>query len=104
MSEASTLTGKQKSYLRSLGMTLDAIVQIGKGGVTKAIIASANDAVTARELIKVKVLQNSPLEPVDAFNALGKGLRAEVVHVIGRNGLIYRPHPDKPVIILPEVK
>ena len=101
MIEPSTLTGKQKSYLRSLGMTLDAIVQIGKGGVTKAIVASANDAVTARELIKVKVLQNSPMEPADAICALSKGLQAEIVHVIGRNGLLYRPNPDKPVIILP---
>jgi RNA-binding protein len=101
MMEVSTLTGKQKSHLRSLGMTLDAIVQIGKGGVTKSVITGANDAVTARELVKIKVLQNSPLEPADAIDALSKGLHAEVVHVIGRNGLVYRANPDKPVIILP---
>ena len=99
--ELSILTGKQKSYLRSLGMTLDAVVQIGKSGVTKSVVTSAKDAVTARELIKVKVLQNSPLEPCEAIDALSKGIQAEVVHIIGRNGLLYRPNPDKPVIVLP---
>lgn len=101
MTESNVLTGKQKSYLRSLGMTLDAIVQVGKGGVTDSLVASANEAVTARELIKVKILQNSPLEPCDAIDALSKKLHAGVVHVIGRNGLLYRANPDKPVISLP---
>jgi RNA-binding protein len=101
MTETNTLTGKQKRYLRSVGVTLDVVVQVGKGGVDKALVASANEAVTARELIKVKVLQNSPLEPSDAIDALGKGLSAQVVQVIGRNGLLYRPNTDKPVIVLP---
>jgi RNA-binding protein len=101
MSELILLTGKQKRHLRSLGMTLDAVVQLGKGGLTQAIIDSANDVVTARELIKVKVLTNSPIEPNDAVYALGEALQASVVQVIGRNGLLYRPNPDKPVITLP---
>ncbi len=101
MPELNLLTGKQKRYLRSLGMKMDAIVQIGKGGVTEAVVASAGDAVAARELIKVKVLQNSPLESNDAVYALGKAIQAEVVQVIGRNGLLYRPNQDKPVLILP---
>lgn len=96
------LTGKQKRYLRSLGMNMDAIVQIGKGGITDSVVKSAREAVAARELIKIKILQNSPLDPGDAIAALGKELRAEVVQVIGRNGLIYQANPDKPAIVLPE--
>ena len=55
-----SLTGKQKRYLRSLGMTLEPVVPIGKDGVTPAVVNSADEAVEKRELIKVRVLQNCP--------------------------------------------
>lgn len=94
MEEIITLTGKQKSYLRSLGSTLDAIVQIGKTGVSGTLLESTKQALIARELIKVKVLQNCSEEPKVALADLAKEADAELVQVIGRNGLLYKRNRD----------
>jgi len=99
--EDSVMTGKQKRFLRAMGSELDPVVQIGKAGVIKSVVDSARDALWARELIKVRVLQNSPEEPKEAIAALAKATAAELVQVIGRNGLLYRPNPEKPKIELP---
>jgi RNA-binding protein len=96
------LTGKQKRYLRAMGSTLDPVVQIGKAGVIPSLIQSASDALLARELIKVRVLRNSPEEPGEAINALAQATGAEMVQVIGHNGLLYKHNPEKPRIELPE--
>ena len=61
-----TLTGKQKSFLRSMGMTLDPVVNMGKEGVTPTVVQAAQEAIKKRELIKVRVLQNCFEEPEDA--------------------------------------
>ncbi|MDU4961918.1 MAG: YhbY family RNA-binding protein [Sporomusaceae bacterium] len=95
------LTSKQKSYLKSLGSNLEAIVQIGKGGVSPSVIDSARDALVKRELIKVKVLQNSPDEPGDAVAELAAATAAHLVQVIGRAGLLYKRNEEKPKIELP---
>jgi len=89
-----TLTEKQKSYLRSLGSTLDAIVQIGKTGLSGTLLESTKQALIARELIKVKVLQNCSEEPKSALGDLAKAADAELVQVIGRNGLLYKRNRD----------
>ena len=95
------LTSKQKSYLKSLGSNMDSIVQIGKGGVSLTVVESAQAALTARELIKVRILQNSLIEPKDAVAELAEQTGAELVQVIGRNGLLYKHNPQKPRIELP---
>lgn len=95
------LTGKQKRYLKALGSQLDPVVQIGKAGIAQNVIASAVDALTARELIKVRVLQNSPVEPDEAVAALAEKIGAELVQVIGRNGLLFRQNEEKSKIELP---
>jgi len=92
--EIIALTGKQKSYLRSLGSTMDPVVQIGKIGVSGAVLDSARQALVARELIKVKVLQNCGDEPKEALAALAIAADAALVQVIGRNGLLYKRNRD----------
>ena len=62
-----SLTGKQKSFLRSMGMNEEPVVQVGKEGVTPTVVQAAREAIKKRELIKVRVLQNSPEEPKDEF-------------------------------------
>ncbi|MCE5284297.1 MAG: ribosome assembly RNA-binding protein YhbY [Pelosinus sp.] len=94
------LTGKQKRQLRALGSTLDPVVQIGKAGVIDSVVESASDALRTRELIKVRVLQNSPAEPAGAIENLAVRTEAELVQVIGRNGLLYKQNPEKPKIEL----
>lgn len=96
------LTSKQKRFLKSIGSTLDPIVQVGKAGVVPSVIESTGQALLARELIKVRVLRNSPEEPGDAIQALAEETDAELVQVIGHNGLLYKRHPEKPKIELPE--
>lgn len=98
---ANDLTGKQKRFLRALGSTMDPVVQIGKAGVMEAVIDSTREALQARELIKVRVLQNSPEEPEAAIAALAEAVQAELVQVIGRNGLLFKVNPEKSKIELP---
>lgn len=95
------LTSKQKSYLKSLGNALESIVQIGKGGLSDTVIESAQAALNARELIKVRVLQNSLSEPEDVIGELAVKTNSELVQVIGRNGLLYKRNQEKPRIELP---
>ena len=95
-----SLTSKQIRKLRSLGMTEEAIVMIGKEGVTPTVVASAREAIKKRELIKVRVLQNAPDEPEDAITILAERADANLVQVIGRNGLLFRRNFDKPRIEL----
>ena len=91
------MTSKQRAYLRKLAQKLDPVVQIGKGGVTPEVVASVNEVLEARELIKATVLDNCFEEVRDVAN---ERARAEVVQVIGRKFVLYRP-AKKPVIELP---
>lgn len=95
------LSGKQRRYLRARGSTLEPVVQVGKAGLIESLVTSAKDALLARELIKVRVLKNSPVEPGEALEELERLTGATLVQVIGRNGLLYAPHPEKPKIVLP---
>lgn len=96
------LSGKEKRYLRSLANTMEPIVQVGKAGVNESVLYSLNEALEARELVKVKVLKNCLDEVDEVAEALAEQSKAELVQVIGRNVLLYRRHPKKPVIELPK--
>ena len=95
-----SLSSKQIRKLRSLGMTEEAVVMIGKEGVSPAVVASAREAIKKRELIKVRVLLNAPEEPADAITMLAERADANLVQVIGRNGLLFKRNFDKPRIEL----
>ncbi len=96
-----SLTGKQKSFLRSLGMKLEPVVNIGKEGLTPTVVMAAREVIRKRELIKVRVLQNCAEEPKDAIAMLAERAESELVQVIGRNGLLYKKNTEKPKIELP---
>ncbi|MBQ1915459.1 MAG: ribosome assembly RNA-binding protein YhbY [Selenomonadaceae bacterium] len=96
-----SLTGKQKSFLRSLGMKLEPVVNIGKEGLTPTVVAAAREVIRKRELIKVRVLQNCAELPKDIITILAERADANLVQVIGRNGLLYRKNEEKPKIELP---
>lgn len=95
------LGGKQKRFLRAMGSTMDPVVQIGKAGLIQSVKDSARATIVVHELIKVRVLPNSPQEPETAMNELAAALDAELVQVIGRNGLLYKRNEEKPKIELP---
>ena len=84
------LTSKQRAQLRGLANDLDTIVHIGKDGVGPNLTKQADDALEARELIKGKVLENSPLSPREGAEELARATRSEVVQVIGTKFVLYR--------------
>lgn len=96
------LTGKQKRYLRSKAVTMDALYQIGKEGLGDTFSKQIDDALEARELIKIKILKNSPEEVIDAGQSLAEELGAQLVQTIGRCIVLYRKSKNKPKIELPQ--
>ncbi|MGB7604441.1 MAG: ribosome assembly RNA-binding protein YhbY [Lutisporaceae bacterium] len=94
------LTSKQRAYLRGLGNTLEPIFLIGKGGVTDSMIVEIDAALEARELIKLKILNNSLEEPREAAQTIAERIKADVVQVIGGKFILYRQSKEKPQIVL----
>lgn len=84
------LTSKQRAQLRGLASTADTVVQIGKGGVTEAVVQSALDALRTKELIKCRVLESAMLTPREACDALCEACKAEPVQVIGTKFVIFK--------------
>ena len=84
------ITTKQRAYLRSLASTYDTIMQVGKGGVTPNIVKTISDALEARELIKLRVLENSEYTPREAAEEIAEATNSEVVTVIGTKFVLYR--------------
>lgn len=95
------LTGKQKRHLRSLAHHLDPIFQAGKGGVNENLISQIEDALEARELLKVSVLQNCEQEKDEVAQELAKGAKAELVQLIGKTIVLYKESVENKKINLP---
>ncbi len=84
------MTSKQRAYLRSLATSLDTIMQVGKDGVGENMIKTVSDALEARELIKLRALENSGMTPREAAEELAAATGAEVITVIGSKFVLYR--------------
>lgn len=92
------LTSKQRAQLRGLAMTEDTIIQIGKGGITENTVTQVKDALTARELIKGRVLESSLLTAREAADALAEACAAETVQTIGSKFVLYKRNAKEPKI------
>lgn len=95
------LTSKQRAYLRSLAQSLDAIFQVGKGGVSEEMCAQISNALEARELIKARVLENSGYTAREAAETIASAIRADVVTCVGNRFVLYRASVKKKKIELP---
>lgn len=96
------MTSKQRAYLKGLAMTMDPILQLGKAGLTPENTAAVEEALAARELIKISVLQNCLEDPREMAQVLAERTRSQVVQVIGKKIVLYREgKKDKKKIILP---
>ena len=84
------ITSKQRAYLRSLSQNLDTIFQIGKGGITDEICKQIANALEARELIKLTVLETCMYTPKEAAGELAEATESEVCGVVGRKIILYR--------------
>ena len=97
------ITSKQRAYFKGLAMTMDPILQLGKGGLTPENTASVDEALAARELIKINVLQNCLEDSRQMAETLAERTRSQVVQVIGRKIVLYREgKDDKKKIVLPK--
>ena len=84
------MTSKQRAYLKSLAMKTEPILQLGKGGVTPENTASVEEALAARELIKISILQNCMEDPRQMAETLAERTHSQVVQGIGRKIVLYR--------------
>ncbi len=96
------MTSKQRAYLKSLAMVMDPILQIGKSALTPEFTDAVSEALEARELIKINVLQNCMDDPKEMAQMLAERTRSQVVQVIGKKIVLYKEgKDDKKKIVLP---
>ena len=95
------LTSKQRAHLRKLANPTDAILQVGKQGTAPELCAALDEALEARELVKISVLNNCAELPKDIAETLAQRTRSECVQVIGKKIIFYRRSRTKPMIELP---
>ncbi len=92
------LTSKQRSILRGIASTYETIFQVGKNGIQDTLIAQVNDALRARELIKLRVLDNSPYTAREAADEIAEKTGSDVVQVVGSRFVLFKRNPKDPVI------
>lgn len=91
------LTSKERAKLKGYANQLEAILQIGKGGITPTVLKQTNDALLAREMIKGKVLDNCMLTAKEAAAELAVAAECEVVQTIGSCFILYKQNKKKPI-------
>ena len=96
------MTSKQRAYLKSLAMKIDPIYNIGKGSISPELVQGVRDALEARELIKVGVLQNCLEDPREMAQVLAERTRSQVVQVIGKKIVLYKESRNHKRIELPK--
>lgn len=96
------MTSKQRAYLRSLSHSLEIILHAGKGGISDAMLKQADDALTARELIKGKVLETAPATAREIAEEIAAAVGAQVVQVVGRTFVLFRQREKDSQIRLPK--
>ncbi|MHA9739836.1 ribosome assembly RNA-binding protein YhbY [Robinsoniella peoriensis] len=89
------MTSKQRAYLKSLAMTMDPIFQIGKSSLTPENTQAIKEALEARELIKINVLQNCMDNPKELASMVAERTRSQVVQVIGKKIVLYKEGKDE---------
>jgi RNA-binding protein len=95
------LTSKQRAYLRGLTNTLEPVLIIGKGGLNDNMMTDIDAALEARELIKIKILNNSMAEPKEVSIEIADRIGADVVQVIGGKFVLYKQSRENRSIELP---
>jgi RNA-binding protein len=89
-------SSKLRKTLRAAGHHLSPVVQVGKEGVTAALLRELDEQLGAHELVKVKVGTESPEDRFEAADRLGAEVGAQIAQILGRTVLVYRKHPEKP--------
>lgn len=95
------MTSKQRAYLKGLAMNIEPILQVGKASLTPELCTAAEEALEKRELIKLSVLKNCFDDPKEIAQTMAERTHAQVVQVIGKKIVLYRPAKKDPKIQLP---
>lgn len=95
------MTSKQRAYLKSLASNMEPIVHVGKASASAEVVTSIQEALEARELIKIGVLKNCADDPHTIAEIISERTHSQIVHVIGKKIILYKPNKDKPRIKLP---
>ena len=96
------MTSKERAYLRSQANTIDAIFQIGKSGITDVLLKQLDDAIEARDLIKVTILDSSPASAKELAEELATGSNSVVVQTIGNKVTLFRQKKENSKYTLPK--
>lgn len=96
------MTSKQRAYLISLASNLQPIFQIGKASLTPEVTEAISESFNKKELIKIAVLKNCFDDPKEIAQILAERTHSQVVQVIGKKIVLYKPDKDKPKIELPK--
>ena len=99
---AKNMTSKQRAYLKGLASTIDPIFQVGKSSLTPEFTEAIREAFNTKELIKIAVLKNCIDDPTEIANVLSERTQSQVVQVIGKKIVLYKPNRDNPKIMLPK--
>lgn len=96
------MTSKQRAYLKSLASNLNPVFQVGKASLTPELTEAIGEAFHNSELIKVAVLKNCADDPGEIAEMVAERTRSQVVQVIGKKFVLYKPDRDNPRILLPK--
>lgn len=96
------ITSKQRAYLRAMANTMETILIVGKGGISAEVIKQADNALTAREIFKGKVLETAEENVREIATFLAEKTHADIVQIIGTKFVLYRKNNKNPQIILPK--
>lgn len=92
------ITSKQRAKLRGIANNIDTIFQVGKSGIIDTLVAQIDDALVAREIVKVKVLENAPIGARAAAQEVAEKIGCDIVQVIGTKFVLYKRNNKKTVI------
>ena len=95
------MTSKQRSYLKGLAMNIEPIFQVGKSSITAEYTQAIAEAFNKKELIKISVLKNCMDDPRSIAEVLADRTGSQVVQVIGKKIVLYKPDKKDPKIVLP---
>jgi len=90
------LSSKQRAFLKKESSSIEPMMRIGKDGINENVIKSLEDLFRRREIVKVKMLQNSEDEINDISKKLAEGAGAEIVHIMGKTIVLYKENEKKP--------
>lgn len=96
------MTSKQRAYLKGLAMNLDPIFQVGKSSLTPELTEAIGEAFNTRELVKIAVLKNCFDDPREIGEMVAERTHSQLVQVIGKKIVLYKPDKDNPKIQLPK--